>query len=299
MVEVDAFWAYAIGAGCALSTAEQLRAAEDADRRRTVRERDLTATLLFIGLLFTPMGMWLAVRFPGWETMYAVRHVPPWGLALFSAGITASATLGYLCAHRLVVAGRVWAASMQYVGGYTAVFFVLLHGWDGTGIHRFLAPAPREQFSRAQLPSRTELATWLHSPIAATLLAMGLVLMPAMFCLNARAHIRDDSSRRPVAAPARWTPGVRLVTHATLIALGPCLALALSARLAVSELGALPGGTLWAAAAAALLRPRGALATHCRKMVLPTLHGRTRTPPPPPLPGPAHAPGTADPAARH
>ncbi|MEU3369189.1 hypothetical protein ABZ734_01660 [Streptomyces sp. NPDC006660] len=294
MVEVDAFWAYAIGAGCALSTAEQLRGAEDSDRRRTVRERDLTATLLFIGLLFTPMGMWLAVRFPGWETMYAVPHIPPWGTALFSAGITASATLGYLCAHRLLAAGRIWAASLQYVGGYTAVFFVLLHGWDGTGMHRFLAPAPREEFSRAQLPSWAELATWLRSPIAVTLLVMGLVLMPAMFCLNARAHVRDDGSRRPVAAPARWSPGVRLVAHAALITLGPCLALALTARLAVSELGALPGGTLWAAAAGAFLRPRGALAAHCRKVVLPTLHDHTETSPPPPLPGPAHEPGTTD-----
>lgn len=291
MVEVDALWTYAIGAGCALSTAEQLHPlAGDIRRQRGVRDRELTAALLFTGLLFTPMGMWLAVRFPGWETMYAVREMPPWGLGLFSAGITLCTALGYLCVHRLLVDGCLWAACLQLILAYTGVFFVLFHGWDGTGIHRFLASAPQAEFSRALVPSWAEFTTWLCSPVAVTLLVMGLLLIPPLLWLNARAHTRGLRARSDGSASRRQLPGLRAVGHVVLVILGPCLGLALAARLAAAELGVLLGGTLWATAAATVLRPGGALADHCQRIVLPSLHGRDRPGaiPSPPV-GPAFA----------
>ncbi|MEU3500024.1 hypothetical protein ABZ726_04370 [Streptomyces hundungensis] len=273
MVEVDAFWAYAIGAGCALSTAEQLQPPVCPDSQRAVRDRQLVATLLFMGLLFAPMGVWLAVRFPGWETMYLVRGLPPWGMALFNAGITLCAALGYQCAHRLLVGGRTWAAVLQLLMAYTGVFFVLVHGWDGTGLHRFLSPAPRAEFSKAPFPSWAEVATWLRSPVPPTLLVMGLVLVPSLFWLNARSYTRGLSARLAPAAPPRRQPGLPAVSRILLVILGLCPALALAARLAITQWGVALGGILWVACASVLLRREGALATYCRRLVLPSVYG--------------------------
>ncbi|MFE9404909.1 hypothetical protein ACFYNY_24690 [Streptomyces sp. NPDC006530] len=272
MVEVDAFWAYAIGAGCALSTAEQLQPPVPPDRQRAVRDRQLAATLLFMGLLFAPMGIWLAVRFPGWETMYLIRGLPPWGMGLFNAGITLCAVLGHLCTHRLLVNDRTWAAVLQLLMAYTGVFFVLIHGWDGTGLHRFLAPAPQAEYSKAPLPSWAELAIWLRSPVPPTLLAMGLVLVPSLLWLNTRSYTQGLRRLAPVTPPRRL-PGLLAVSRILLVILGPCPALALAAGLAITEWGVVLGGVLWAACAAVLLRPQGALAAHCRRLVLPSVYG--------------------------
>ncbi|AYG78099.1 hypothetical protein DWB77_00206 [Streptomyces hundungensis] len=288
MVQVDAFWAYAIGAGCALAGAEQLRLATgDTIRQRAVRAGRLTAVLLFMGLLFTPMGMWLAIRFPGWETMYTAQELPPWGLALFSAGITASTALGYLCVHRLLRDDRVWAASLQLLGAYVGVFIVLLHGWDGSGLHRFLAPAPQPSFSSEPTPGAHELMTWLRSSIASSLLLMALVFLPALLWLNAWAHTGDVRDRSAPWAPGVRLPGLRGVRRMVVIILGPCLVLAVAAHLAVTECGVLFGGLLWSAAAGLTLHPRGPLAGHCRRIVLPSVHGPrcadALSPPPAPV----------------
>ncbi|MFG2721476.1 hypothetical protein ACGFW5_24755 [Streptomyces sp. NPDC048416] len=301
MVEVDAFWAYAIGAGYALSTAEEVQAATgDVRRQRAVRERQLVATLLFMGSLFVPMGMCLAVRFPGWETMYAVGALPPWGLGLFSAGVTVCAALGHQCAHRLLVGGRTWAAALQLVLAYIGMFFVLIHGWDGTGLHRLLAPKPQADFPRALLPSWQEITTWLRSPVALTLLVMGLVLMPALLLLNARAHTRGVRARLAPSAPRRRLPGLRAVSQILLVVLGPCLALAIGAHLAIRGLGVPLGGLLWAASAAVLLRPGGLLAAHSRRILLPSVHGPglRGVPPTPPIGRAASAAMPAAPGPR-
>ncbi|MEU6484540.1 hypothetical protein [Streptomyces sp. NPDC046887] len=286
MVQVDAFWSYAIGAGCALATAEQLHGArDDAARLARVRDRHLLATVLFMGVLFTPMGMWLATRFPAWETMYAVRELPPWGMALFSAGTTLFSALGYCGTHALLVRGRVWPAFLQLLGAYTAVFFVLIHGWDGTGAHRFLAPAAAD-FPHGP-PTASEFTHWLGSPVAATLLGMGLVLIPALLWSNARAHTAGARGCGSPAVRVRRLPGLRAVCQVLALILGPCLLAAVAASAAVTAAGVLLGGTAWGAAACVLLRPAGTLARTCRRIALPSVHAPSPTGPAPTAPRPA------------
>ncbi|WP_030783585.1 hypothetical protein [Streptomyces sp. NRRL S-920] len=252
MLQIDPFWSYGIGAGCALATATGLRAAHgDGTRQEAIRDRGLLATLLFMGMLFIPMGMWLATRFPDWETMYAWHAVPPWALAAFSAGLVVCAAAGYLLTHGLLVRGKLWSACLQFVLAYVAVFCTLIHGWDGTGLRRFLATAPAAFTSPT--PTTAELIQWLRSPIAETLFWMGLVLIPALLAVNVRLR----------------TGGTGMVLRATMVILGPCLALAVSACLAVTVFGALLGGAAWTALAVAVLHPRGALAAVCRRIALP------------------------------
>ncbi|AZM53151.1 hypothetical protein DMA15_11555 [Streptomyces sp. WAC 01529] len=265
MLQIDPFWSYGIGAGCALATAARLRDAHgDGTRREAIRDRGLLATLLFMGMLFIPMGMWLATRFPGWETMYAWRAVPPWALAAFSAGLVVCATAGYLLTHRLLVRGKPWGACLQFVAAYVFVFCTLIHGWDGTGLRRFLATAPAAFTSPT--PTTAELIQWLRSPIAETLFWMGLVLIPALLAVNVRLRTGGTGAPGTRGAPL---DGLDMVLRATMVILGPCLALAVSASLAVTVFGPLLGGAAWTALAVAVLHPRSALAAVCRRIVLP------------------------------
>ncbi|MEV6774636.1 hypothetical protein [Streptomyces syringium] len=276
MLQVDVFWSYGIGAGCALAGAEQLRLADgDTTRMRSIRDRSLVQTLLFFGLVFTPMGMWLATRFPGWESMYALETVPPWGLAVFGAGVTLCGTLGCLITHRLLTRGRIRGAALHLLLPYVACLFTLIHGWDGTGIHRFLAvtagPWP------TGVPGSEEVTRWLHSPIAATLVFMALVFLPVLLGLNAWHHTRG---LRDQPTPT-WLLGLRITAFALGLILGPCLALAVAASLSLHVFGSPVGGVLWALVAAAVLRPRGTVVRWSQRLVLPSAHSLA------PLTGPA------------
>ncbi|MBW5423800.1 hypothetical protein GKQ77_19905 [Streptomyces sp. BG9H] len=268
MLQIDPFWSYGIGAGCALATATRLRDAHgDGPRQEAIRDRGLLATLLFMGVLFIPMGMWLATRFPGWETMYAWRAIPPWALAAFSASLVVCATAGYLLTHGLLVRGKLWGACLQFVVAYIAVFCTLIHGWDGTGLRRFLATAPAAFTSLT--PSTAELSQWLRSPIAETLFWMGLVLIPALLAVNVRLRTGGVGTSGTRGARGAPVDGLDLVRRAMLVILGPCLALAVAASLAVTVFGALLGSAAWTALAVTVLHPRSALAAVSRRIVLP------------------------------
>ncbi|MFF3322657.1 hypothetical protein [Streptomyces sp. NPDC002889] len=191
MVQVDVFWSYGIGAGFATAAARQLASAAGKDRGRW-SDPYLMATVLYCAVLFAPSGAWLLWGFPDWETMQAARGhdaLPAWLVALFAATNVSQGVLGYWVASRLIAAGRVYAAFLQAGIGYTGMFFILVHGWDGRGYQRFFS-ADRETFAAwpeqpgfGQALSRT--GDWLGSPVALTLYGMGAVLVPAMLALMA------------------------------------------------------------------------------------------------------------------
>jgi len=183
MVQVDVFWAYSIGAGFAVAASHELIAAP---RRRLLEDPRLASTLLYCGLLFAPSGAWLLWGFPDWETMQvASSHaaLPPWLVALFAATNIGQGALGYWVARRLIHAGRVYAAYLQAGIGYLAMFFILVHGWDGTGYQRFFSP-DRASFATWSEQNLTHhIGQWLGSPVALTLYGMGALLIPAMLAL--------------------------------------------------------------------------------------------------------------------
>ncbi len=275
MFQVDAFWSYGIGAGYALASAGQLAsAAEDAARRAAVRDRQLALTLLFLGVVFLPMGLLLATRFPRWETMYVLTEIPPWAMACFGAGVFLSGALGCLITLHLLARGALWAACLQLIGAYTGMCTVLVHGWDGTGLHRLLAVAPKT--FPVGLPTTAELAAFAGSPVAATLVWMGMVLMPVMllsyvWCRACRPP--ETGSAAPpsgVRAVARWRPAARSVLGVVVLLLGTCPVLAEATSVSVRAFGLSAGGVLALALAAGALHPRGLLARHFRVLIRPT-----------------------------
>jgi hypothetical protein len=238
MVQVDVFWSYGLGATFAVAASKQLIAQRKlAPERRTSRWEDphLVRTLLFLALIFVPSGVYLVWAFPGWETMHVGdRDMPAWLVALFAATNVTQGLVGFFVAEWLIARGRTYLAYLQIVAGYLGMFFLLVHGWDGTGYQRFFSP------------TGADFAAWdgdwtafLTSDVALTLYGMGLVLIPVL-----------------LVTVARWAgPKAPVLTLVTVF--GVALGTAIAAHLAITWLGAPLGAAVAIAVAAAVLAPRG------------------------------------------
>src|SRR2546423_3545357 len=170
MVQVDVFWAYAMGAGCGAAAARE-------PARRLLDDRRLTATVLFLGCVFVPSGVWLLWRFTSWETMHAAAgpaDLPGWLVAGFALTNVTQGILGYAVTRALWRRGHRYLAWLQMPFGYAAMFFVLAYGWDGTGYRRFLSPDGADWHGRLDLPG------FLGSDVALTLYGMAAVLVPLL-----------------------------------------------------------------------------------------------------------------------
>lgn len=145
MLQVDVFWVYGIGAMAATAAGRQL-ARMGKEKARFGRNPPFgneyfALLLLYLSLIFVPEALWLTWNFPHWETMQLVgslEEIPAWGIVLAAVGDIAVAVLGYWVAWRLMSRGRFYAAHLQWMLGYFLFFFMLIHGWDGSGWQRFL-----------------------------------------------------------------------------------------------------------------------------------------------------------------
>ncbi|MDP8257716.1 MAG: hypothetical protein P9M14_18370 [Candidatus Alcyoniella australis] len=189
MVQVDVFWSYAFGAGFAMAASRQLiyeRRAQveaDAPRRPLLENRFFTSSLLYLSLLFAPSGIVLLWAFPSWETMHVWdRDLWAWMVALFAITNITQGILGFWVTRKLLNAGRKYAAFLQMPLGYFLMFFILVHGWDGTGYMRFFS-ATDELFANWSLYN---IPAFFISDVAITLYLMGIVMLPVMFWMMGR-----------------------------------------------------------------------------------------------------------------
>lgn len=253
MVQVDVCWSYGIGAGLGLASAHRARAKETIAAAVTTNEG--FHTLLFLALVFAPSGFVLLWSFPSWETMHVGTHaMPGWLVALFGITNITQGLLGFVAARFLAARGHAYAAYLQWVGGYFGMFFILVHGWDGTGYQRFFSP------TRADLDGWTwaTARTWLTSDVAITLALMGVVLVPWLVGLSA-AWLREGHG-------AKGGRAIRLSILGLLLLAVPALAITLS--VSIRQLGALPGTAAWLAAAWLIaFRKNGLLHRHAAALV--------------------------------
>jgi hypothetical protein len=180
MVQVDVFWTYALGAGFAAAAARQLKEVSR-EGGSPFTTPYFVSTLLFLSILFVPSGVCLLWAFPGWETMFAGdRSLPAWLVTLFCVTNITQGILGFWVAYKLIEKDRLYWAYLQAVLGYLAMFFILVHGWDGTGWRRFFYAGSIEQWRAGlELP----LYAFAYSKVAGTLYLFGLVMLPVMFYL--------------------------------------------------------------------------------------------------------------------
>jgi hypothetical protein len=195
MVEVDIFWAYAIGGSCAVAAGKPLASAG-----APLDTPYFTRTLLLLALVWAPTGLLLLLRHPSWETMQVAdsfADIPAWLTLGFGVTNITQGIVGFLVGARLLAHGRTYAAHLSWMLGYFAMFFVLLHGWDGRGYDRFLYD--RDMFGGVAWTPGAGLqpgagAHFLTSTVARTLYLDGLYLLPPMLYLIGRWH-RDQARR--------------------------------------------------------------------------------------------------------
>lgn len=236
MVQVDVFWSYGLGSTFAYSAGRQLI---EQRRAKLSRFADpyLMKTLLFLALIFVPSGAYLVWNFPSWETMHVGdRDMPAWLISAFTITNVTQGLLGYFVVEWLLERGRSYLAYLQIVAAYFAMFFILVHGWDGTGYKRFFAPTKADF-----LTWNGDWSSWLTSDVALSLYGMGVILVPTLLFMVARWHRRG-----PVAAA---------LMLATVFGAG--LGLAVLAHLCLAWFGTAGGVPAAVVAVTALLLPGG------------------------------------------
>lgn len=260
MVQVDVFWSFGIGAGIALANAQGLRLAHlprnDAATTHVAWGDPLRDTLLFLSVAFAPSGLYLLTAFPSWETMHVARSfadLPPWLVTVFAATNVTQGIAGYKLAEWAIRRDRAYGAFLGWIAGYFAMFFTLVHGWDGTGYKRFFSATP------AQLPGWTwaDAAAFPGSPVGLTLLAMGVVIVPWLLLVMAAplkaGYALDPDPAVRARGAGRTVGGLALaVLFVNTIVV---IALAVVASAAVHLLGWVLGALASAALGWALFRP--------------------------------------------
>jgi hypothetical protein len=258
MVQVDVFWSYGLGSSFALAASKQL-AAERAAKKGLLDSPYFAKTLLFLSVLFAPSGAWLLWSFPSWETMHAgSRELPGWLVSAFAATNVTQGALGFAVVYLLAARKKLWAAWLHWFFAYFAMFFILVHGWDGHGYQRFFS------YTRADfLAWHGDWIAWLSSPVALTLYGMGVVLIPTILWTMSRWITAPDENLPPQARRAK----LPIALVALSVPLGASLGSAIAASVCIHALGWVGGTLLFAVALYAVaLQPRGIFRPLCRSL---------------------------------
>lgn len=219
-----------------------------ADFKDLLQNRYMLMNILYVALLFAPSGIYLLWGFPNWETMQAGNfNMPAWLIVSFAITNVTQGILGFWVTERLIVNGRQYLAALQAWFGYFGMFFILVHGWDSFGWHRFFSEDRADFLAWNSQPALDQVNAWLTSSVALTLYGMGVILIPVMAVMmlrNYRGGFRIGGayapSSRPLSAPllvAAYTAfllsgvPIAVVSHLILDQLGWILGGAVSAAL--------------------------------------------------------------------
>ena len=269
MVQVDVFWSYGIGAGIALAHAAQIQSSYHRyvqqrgavpGPRVMLHEASFRDTLLFLSTCFAPSGMFLLAAFPHWETMHVATtfaDLPPWLVTLFAITNITQGILGYKITEALLRRGASYAAYLQWLGGYFAMFFILVHGWDGTGYVRFFSAHP----DWIEGWTWSVAASWFVSDVGLSLGAIGVVFVPWLLALMVR----------PLRQHHSWSvPGLVASILSMNVVVAPLMAI--GASLSLRALGPVGGTVAFLVVAWALcLRRGGLLHRHCEHLLGPAV----------------------------
>lgn len=184
MVQIDIFWSYGFGASYAIAASRILQRDWKNDPKRADAEqfysKPFVWCLLYLSLLFAPSGAYLLWAFPDWETMMVAdthQSLPAWLVTGFAFSNITQGILGYYLTRRHIVREQHLAAFLHLAVANFLFYFVLLHGWDGSGYQRFLSET-RADFLVWQ-PQHWQ--HWLGSGPMLALLGMGLIVVPVLF----------------------------------------------------------------------------------------------------------------------
>lgn len=126
MIQVDVFWSFAIGACFAACASEGLKRSYS-----PFVNKYFVYTLVFLGTIFGPSGVYLLWQHTGWETMFMFdTSLHGIWAALFASTNVSQGILGFYLAYRQIIAGRELSAHTLWVVSYCCMFAILLFGYD-------------------------------------------------------------------------------------------------------------------------------------------------------------------------
>lgn len=217
MVQVDIFWGYGFGASLAMAAGHKLSTLE-----KPFESKYFAQAIAFLALFWAPTGMLLLLRHPSWETMQAATDLysmSEWLVLAFGVTNITQGILGFWVGQKLMKAGKVYLAQLNWLVGYFGMFFILLYGWDGLGYDRFLYDSGQYMNEQGTLWTPgvgTAAGVWpailnfMTSSVAITLYTDGVWLLPPFVFLMHR-WMNDSAAAHP-ALDAAATPGlVKLV----------------------------------------------------------------------------------------
>ena len=263
MVQVDVFWTYALGASFAVAASRQIKQQPVENKTPWYTSGFFTAAVLYLAVLFAPSGVCLLWAFPSWETMHVGdRNLPAWLVTLFAATNITQGVLGYWVAHTFIKQGKRYAAFLQIIAGYFLLFFILVHGWDGTGYQRFFSATKADFLAW----NWTNVFAWLISDVAITLYIFGVLLLPILFYAMGTWII--NGKRNQENAPTVTATTAQVTITIVKVIFGACLATAIVASLLIHLAGWIIGGLIFIVAAYALAFRKGGIVYKMAKQML-------------------------------
>ncbi|KAG0201570.1 hypothetical protein BGX28_005660 [Mortierella sp. GBA30] len=178
MIQVDVFWSFSFGAIFAACSAGSLKDKDEAEFWSTP---SFVYSLLFLSLIFAPSGLYLLWDNVGWESMYLlgdkneIHAILP---TMFAFTNVLFGIIGYYVTYCKIRKHRNDARlPMSYhkywIHAYTCFCAIL-----GMGYNRFMYPSDHIAWKTGQT---FPLMAFFSSRILYTLLAMGVILIPAAY----------------------------------------------------------------------------------------------------------------------
>jgi hypothetical protein len=189
--------------------------------------------------------------------VFTYETLPAWLVTLFAITNVTQGILGYWVVARLLAAKKRYMALLQVFAGYFLMFFILVHGWDGTGYQRFFSFDRAAFLNWGVQEGWRNALDWLTCPVALTLYAMGVVMIPWMLIMSSKWTVEgyciDEAAKKPAAG--------RAIVCARFLALifFHALGLAITSSLLIHLLGLIWGPPVFAAAAYLVFLRKGGL----------------------------------------
>ncbi|KAF9421212.1 hypothetical protein BGZ94_008884 [Podila epigama] len=176
MIEVDVFWSFSFGALFAATSAGALKNEKD-----FWKTPSFVYTLLFLSLIFAPSGLYLLWDNPGWESMFVlgdkneIHAILP---TVFAFTNVLLGIIGYYVTYNKIREHRFETQLPTTIHKYWVHAYTCFCAILGLGYNRFMYPSDYVDWRAGMVYPLTAFFT---SRILFTLLAMGVILLPAAY----------------------------------------------------------------------------------------------------------------------
>ncbi len=124
------------------------------------------------------------------------NDIPPILVLIFSITNVLDGVIAYYVCYKFIKKDNYYYAGLQVILGYFIMFFILAHGWDGTGYDRFFYDRAMNN-DVAWTAGAGDVFAFVTSSVCITLVIMGILILPPMLYFTIKwlreGALKDDS----------------------------------------------------------------------------------------------------------